>query len=56
MKFGKVLAKIFRIGKPVMSIHKIETIKKCGCPCHDEGVYISHFLPCCKYTDQKLQK
>ncbi|AFL47739.1 hypothetical protein ZZ1p0199 [Acinetobacter phage ZZ1] len=30
-----------------------EELKHCDCPCHDQGVYISHFVPCCKNTDVK---
>ncbi|QHB48348.1 hypothetical protein HYQ22_gp203 [Acinetobacter phage vB_AbaM_Kimel] len=55
MKLVKVLNKILKNGKPVLTAQQNEIIKKCGCPCHEQGVYISHFVPCCKYTDKKLK-
>ena len=38
---------------PVFTSKKKKTIKECGCYCHTPGVVIDHFVPCCKYSNQK---
>lgn len=48
-----MLNKLVNLARVVFRVHRKEELKKCECPCHEPGVYISHFRPCCKYTDQK---
>lgn len=48
--------KIKHLLKFVFSSHKNKVIEKCDCPCHDGQPWISHFMPCCKYTGQQIKK
>lgn len=48
----------FKIGSFLFKNAKSEKTKEieaCGCPCHTDQPWISHWQPCCKYTGQKLK-
>lgn len=53
MKFKDVAVKLGQVFFKVKRAEKQKAIEECGCPCHTDQPWISHFVPCCKYTSQK---
>ncbi|ADG60094.1 hypothetical protein Acj9p194 [Acinetobacter phage Acj9] len=56
MKLKSILTKVVKLALPTREAHKTDVMKKCGCPCHEGQPWISHFVPCCKYTRTTTQK
>lgn len=53
MKFKQVLKKLVRAAGTARAAQKYTIIANCNCECHKGQPWISHFVPCCKYSGQQ---